>query len=448
MKKFVALLCVSLLLFTATGCTSNNTPTETTTPDTEPQVLKVAGLDGGYGTSGWEAVVAAFEAQEGVTVELQLEKNIDEILRPVIVSGRDIPDVIYLSYGAKGGLTATMAAENQIVNITDVFDMTIPGEEVTVNDKITPGLTSAISSSPYGDGEVYLAPVFYAPTGLFYNAGLFEEKGWEVPTTWDEMWALGDLAKEEGIALFTYPVAGYFDAFFSALLNQTAGPEVYERLMNYDTSAWELPEVKEAFEIVGKLATYVEESTVSNANGEGFTKNQQLILDNKALFVPNGTWLPGEMADAPRADNFEWGFIAAPTSNGNDRYSTTFTEQVYIPSGAENVDLAKKFIAFLYSDVATKLFLENTSDGAVMPVEGATALISDETVKQYYALYEEGVKPNAVGFVTVEPVEGVVIPGGTGILYGTINSVVNGTKTVDEWYQDVLDGVAQYDPNR
>ena len=29
------------------------------------------------------------------------------------------------------------------------------------------------------------------------------------------MWALGDLAKSEGIALFTYPTAGYLDAFMA-----------------------------------------------------------------------------------------------------------------------------------------------------------------------------------------------------------------------------------------
>ncbi|MFV0379286.1 MAG: carbohydrate ABC transporter substrate-binding protein [Anaerorhabdus sp.] len=446
MKKILALLFAGLLVLTATGCSSKEETAEPTeTPAGEETVLKVYGLNGGYGTAGWEAVAAKFEEMEGVKVELTLEKNISEILRPIVVSGRDLPDVVYLAYTSRDGLTATMASEKQIENITDVLSMTVPGEEVTVNDKLTPGLTSALSSSPYGDGELYLAPVFYSPTGLFYNAGLFEEKGWDVPQTWDEMWALGDLAKEEGYALFTYPVAGYFDAFFSALLNQTAGPEVYERLMNYDLEAWKLPEVKEAFDIVGKIATYVEESTVANANGDGFTKNQQLILDNKALFIPNGTWLPGEMAEAPRAEGFKWGFMAPPTSNGNDRYATTFKEEVYIPKGAANVDLAKKFIAFLYSDVATQLFIDN--GGAVMPITNATSLISDETSKQFYALYEEGVKPNSVGFATVEPVEGVVIASGTGILYGTINSVVNGTKTVDEWYQDVLDGVAQYDPS-
>ena len=41
--------------------------------------------------------------------------------------------------------------------------------------------------------------MFYSPCGLFYNAGLLEEKGWDVPKTWDEMWELGDKAKEEGI---------------------------------------------------------------------------------------------------------------------------------------------------------------------------------------------------------------------------------------------------------
>ena len=107
--------------------------------------------------------------------------------------------------------------------------------------------------------------------------------------------------KKEGIALFTYPTTGYFDAFFSALLNEAVGPEKYNKLMNYDTATWKDAGVKKAFDTVGKLAKYIEKNTVSNANKEGFTKNQQLILDNKALFCPNGTWLPGEMKDAPKS---------------------------------------------------------------------------------------------------------------------------------------------------
>ncbi len=446
--KRISKILLSLTMMASLAACSSSTGSSATAAATEgaseeQTVIKFAGLDGGYGTAGWEAVAAAFEKETGIKVELQMEKNIAETLRPVLTSGKDVPDVIYLSIGAEGKLTDTMVSEKQIQDISDVLTMTIPGETGTVKDKIIPGFTDALTSSPYQDGKLYLAPINYSPCGLFYDAGLFEEKGWEVPTTWDEMWELGDKAAAEGIALFTYPTIGYFDAFFSALLNATAGPETYTKLMNYDLDAWKLPEVKEAFDIVGKLADYAEENTVSNANSDGFTKNQQLILDDKALFCPNGTWLPGEMEDAPRSENFKWGFTALPAAESGDRYSTTFVEQVYIPNGAANVDAAKQFIAYLYSDTATELFYKN--GGAVIPTVNSSDMIGDDDAnKLYYSVYDNGAKANAVGFAAHDAVEGVDLTSAEGIIYGTVNSVVTKDKTVDEWYQAVLAGVEKY----
>lgn len=460
MKKTSLLAVSGLLALALAGCSAAGGSGESTTAAGESketdsaaqsmaeggegQVLRLSGLDGGYKKSGWEAVAAEFEKETGIKVELTLEKNIAETLRPVLTSGKNVPDLIYLSVGSEGKLTDTMIAEKQVSDISDVLGMTVPGEDATVEKKIIPGFTDALTSSPYGDGKLYLAPINYSPCGLFYNATLFEEKGWELPKTWDQMWELGEKAKAEGIALFTYPTTGYFDAFFSALLNETAGPEVYTRLMNYDPAAWELPEVKEAFEIVGKLASYTEENTVANANKDGFTKNQQLILDNKALFVPNGTWLPGEMADAPRAEGFAWGFTALPAvKEGGDSYSTTFVEQIYIPEAAENKELAKQFIAYLYSDKAVQLFYENSN--AVMPTLSASAAIKDEDEnKLYYSVYDKGAKANAVGFAAKEPVEGVDLTSAEGILYGTVNSVVTGDKTVEDWYKEVIEAVKKY----
>ena len=67
--------------------------------------------------------------------------------------------------------------------------MNVPGENVTVRSKINSDFLSTYVTNPYSDGKTYLMPMFYGPCGLFYNAGLFEQKGWDVPTTWDEMWA-------------------------------------------------------------------------------------------------------------------------------------------------------------------------------------------------------------------------------------------------------------------
>ena len=121
------------------------------------------------------------------------------------------------------------------------------------------------------------------------------------------MWELGDKAKAEGIALFTYPTTGYFDAFFYALLHESMGNEKFQEALRYGEGIWDTPEAQQAFDIVAKLATYTEKTTPANANDNDFQKNQQLVLDNKALFMPNGNWVIDEMREAPRAEGFDWG---------------------------------------------------------------------------------------------------------------------------------------------
>lgn len=447
MKRFLALVMVICLMFSLAACSSNtDAPADDNSKEggeVEERVLKIAGLDGGYGTEHWEELAAKFEEDNpGVKVELTLEKNIAEILRPQI-QAQDYPDLIYLAVGSAGNLTDTLIKEEALLDLTDVLDMEVPGEEVKVKDKIIPGFTDTLITNPYDDGKTYLMPLFYAPCGLFYNADLFGEGKYELPETWDDMFKLGEQAKEDGISLFTYPIAGYFDSLFYALLNEVGGSDTFNRCMNYDVDAWNSPEVKQAFEIVGELAKYTHPDTVSNANKEGFTKNQQLILDNKALFIPNGTWLPGEMADAPRAEGFEWGFMALPKLSEDElAYSYTFFEQMYILDGAKEVDLAKKFMAFMYSDEAAKIIYEKS--GAVQPILGASELMTDDDPnKLYFSIYDDGTMAAMGAFAAAPPVEGVDLTSGQGILFGTINSVVTGDKTVDEWHGEVVEGVAK-----
>lgn len=124
----------------------------------------------------WEKVCDAFEAaNEGVTVELTIDKNLEDVIDPAMKAG-DYPDVIMRAVGAESGMTETFIRDNNLTELTDVLDMTVPGEEVTVGEKILPGFTENTIVNPYGDGKTYLMPMFYGPCGLFYNAGLFEEK--------------------------------------------------------------------------------------------------------------------------------------------------------------------------------------------------------------------------------------------------------------------------------
>lgn len=422
----------------------------------DSKTLTIAGLDGGYGTEGWKKVIEKFEKDNDVKINATFDKKISDVVRPKITAGKDVPDIIYLTVGGVGGLTDTLIKEKQIADISALLDTEIPGEKTKVKDKVLSSFVQGATADPYGNGKLYLAPLNNAPCGLFYNAQLFKEKGWEVPTDWDGMWKLAEEAKKEGISLFTYPTAGYFDAFFTSLLNATAGPETYAKLISYDVDAWKLPEVKQAFEIVGKLAKYTAPTTVANANGDNFTKNQQLIIDKKALFCPNGTWLPGEMA-ATTPKDFEWGFTGIPAAKaGGDTYSTNFVEQMYVPEKAANKELAMKFMAYCYSDEAADLFYkygaldeDKSTDtekvykaGFLIPIKGSEKRVA-EADSFMFTLADKGVKTNSSTFMAANAVEGVTLTGETGILFGSINSVVSGDKSVDKWYNDSVDAVTK-----
>ena len=393
------------------------------------KTLKVAAVETAYGKAMWEKVCDAFEAaNEGVTVELTIDKNLEDVIDPAMKAG-DYPDVIMRAVGAESGMTETFIRDNNLTELTDVLDMTVPGEEVTVGEKILPGFTKNTIVNPYGDGKTYLMPMFYGPCGLFYNAGLFEEKGWEVPETWDEMWELGDKAQAEGIALFTYPTTGYFDAFFYALLHDEAmGEENFTKALKYEEGIWDTPEAQQVFDIIAKLASYTEKTTPANANDNDFQKNQQMILDNKALFMPNGNWVIGEMAEAPRAEGFEWGFTTLPAlEEGRERASYSFFEQVWMPKEAKNQDLGKQFIAYLYSDEAAEIFA--TEGGAVQPIAGMTDKLSGDAVT-YYGIYDTGAVAVLDAFSTTDPVEGLTT---RGAFFDPVNSLVSGDKTEDQW---------------
>lgn len=430
-KRIIVLLLCGIICICSVGCSTAEVNGDQN-GDKDKKVLKVAALESAYGTKGWKAVCEAFEkVNKNVDVELTIDKNIEDIIGAKM-KAKDHPDVVCVATGRAAGLTETMIKEEAIAELDGFKKMKIPGEDAKVGDKLLDNFTETAATNPYSDGKIYLAPVFNSPCGLFYNAGLFKEKGWELPTTWDRMWELGDTAKAEGIYLFTYPTAGYMDSLMYALLAQAGGIEFYNKCMRYEKDIWNTDEAKSAFDTAAKLLSYTEPTTVANANNENYLKNQQLILDNKVLFMPNGTWVEGEMKDAVRAEGFEWGFMPLPADESGDRYSYNYFEQVWIPKEADHIDLAKEFIAFLYSDTAVKEFAKV---GAVMPVKGVSEMLSEDK-KLYYGIYDDGAKPVLGQFAATEPVEGVSI---SAALFDTVNSVVTGDKTVDEWRKKVSD---------
>ena len=448
-RKLMALALVSAMATSMlAGCGSGDDSGKDSGKDadkgSEETVLKVAAFEGGNGTQIWEDIAKAFEeSHDGVKVELEMSPELDKDLTKAIQNG-DVPDVVYYNLGQPSGFTETMLKEEAIADISDVFD-----DEL--KDKMLDGILDGTDAQPYGDGKIYLAPIFYTPTGFWYNATLVGEgKQYEIPTTWDEFFALGEQAKKDGHALFTFPTTGYFDATIYAMLAQAGGLDFYNDALKYDANTWTSDEGKQHLDTVAKLVgkDYTQEDTVSNANADGgFKINQQNVIDGKALFMPNGNWVIGEMAASTPAD-YEWGMMGVPKWSEDESQSVyTFTEQMWVPADAPNMDLAKEFVKFMYSDEVVDICLNNkTTDKesgkesdtpVVVPVKGAADKLPDGVTKDCYAAATADDVVAVTGkWATTAPIEGLDM---AKAVYGPVESINTGDMTVDEWQKQLVE---------
>ena len=448
-RKLMALALVSAMATSMlAGCGSGDDSGKDSGKDadkgSEETVLKVAAFEGGNGTQIWEDIAKAFEeSHDGVKVELEMSPELDKDLTKAIQNG-DVPDVVYYNLGQPSGFTETMLKEEAIADISDVFD-----DEL--KDKMLDGILDGTDAQPYGDGKIYLAPIFYTPTGFWYNATLVGEgKQYEIPTTWDEFFALGEQAKKDGHALFTFPTTGYFDATIYAMLAQAGGLDFYNDALKYDANTWTSDEGKIVLDTVAKLVgkDYTQEDTVSNANADGgFKINQQNVIDGKALFMPNGNWVIGEMAASTPAD-YEWGMMGVPKWSEDESQSVyTFTEQMWVPADAPNMDLAKEFVKFMYSDEVVDICLNNkTTDKesgkesdtpVVVPVKGAADKLPDGVTKDCYAAATADDVVAVTGkWATTAPIEGLDM---AKAVYGPVESINTGDMTVDEWQKQLVE---------
>ncbi len=442
MKKIIALLLALAMVMSLAACGGKaEAPAATEAPKAdapaaeapaaEPVTIKVAAIETAYGSQVWADVAAAFEAETGIKVELTTDKNLEDVLTGPMQNG-EFPDVVHLAVGREAGLPEQLIKANALHDLTGMLATTIPGESATPAEKIAGGFTETSITNPYGDGVTYLAPMFYSPCGLFYNAKLFEDKGWEVPTTWDEMWALADVALAEGIYLFTYPTAGYFDTFIPALVNTIGGAEFWESVRTYEEGVWDTEEAKQLFSVIEKLASYTHPNTPAQANGQDFTKNQQMPMDGTALFMPNGTWITGEMAAyAETLENFAWGMTAVPGFDADVApYAYCWFEQAWIPAAAEHVTEAEQFVAFLYSDKAAEIF---ATVGAIQPIVGIADMLEGEN-KMFYSIYDNGAKAAMGDFAAFAEIPGITV---YDVFRGPIDSLVSGTLTIDEYVANI-----------
>lgn len=468
MKKTMALLlAVTLTVSGLTGCSSGSSDSKDSTAQTgavntgekekgdssdtasadiseEEQELNIAIFQGGFGDEYWNGVVELFEqSHPGVKVNMTISPTIADIIRPQIIAG-NAPDFIALNDSSEDGLILSLIKENALTDLTDVFDGQNYAGTGTLRDDIKDGLLESAKCAPYtGDDRIFLAPFNTGPQGLIYNKTLFDEKGWQVPATWDEFFALGDETAKADRALFTYQgiYPGYLEEMLWPAIASVGGMESIDAICSYEEGSFNNPTVLKVLQKIADISTngYLLKGTV----GMNHTESQSEMMLGKAAFITNGTWMESEMADAPREDGFEFAMAPIPTiEEGDTHYVLDSCEQFSIPAAARNPELAKEFLRFLYSDESVKLFAEKS--GAIYAVKSGRELSKDyisDAIYNMYGIYEEA---NTVSLV----MNFQSLPSNCKInvsdeVFQPITSVMSGEMTVEQWAESVEAAFAQ-----
>lgn len=355
-----------------------------TLTNTEKTKLKVAVFQGAYHTSYWDYCAKAFEDRHPeVDVELSINTNIGNILLPRM-KVQDVPDVVYLGSNNESGYTQKMIEDKKIASLESVFDQSI-------QEQFLPGLLDSKLLRPYEDQELYLAPLYYNVTGLWYHKELFERYGYELPSTWSEFLALGKQAKEDGVRLFTYQglTPSYLEALLWPMLAEKVGMDGLHDLFEDKEGAWKQEGVLDVLNVFYTIAQegYMSEDTITLT----YTQAQKRFLKGEALFLPCGNWFTQEMA-IDIEDEAAYGFMSVPTFDStSERYATVMIEQLYVPKDAKHVELAKEFVAMQYEKEFVKQ--NQTMSGGFVPV------IQDSYHQEEpFQIFEEALTPITTDF--------------------------------------------------
>jgi len=357
------------------GQVSDTNPFGVKSPSTVDAVI----FNGGYGIDYAEFAGKQVEAkQQGVTVKVTPTTKVAQTLQPRFVAGNP-PDVIDNS-GA--GLIGINTIRDQLAELNDVVEAK-NYEGTVIKDTLYPGVMNPGTF----DGKFVVLNYALTVYALWYSASLFEQNGWTVPKTYDEMLALGAEAKGKGKYLLGWgkEAATYYQTMAIDSAIKEGGDEVRLALDNLKPGCWSLPPVQDVFNGLKKIidAGYVK----PGGAGTQFTAAQAQWSDaEQFILYPSGGWIENEMKKQTKS-GFKMTGAPEPVVSSNSKMPwealhSTAGEGYIVPSQGKNVAGGKEFLrAMLSKDAAVnfaKTKLSSTIVKGTVPPDafGSTALQS------------------------------------------------------------------------
>lgn len=382
-------------------------------------------IDVGYGTDNIKAVAEEYrKINPNVQFYWETKANLDEIVESSLTDPNNERDLYYSSVAgfqkyASGAITGKNG-EILIEDLTGLFNSTAYGESRTIREKYRPEF---LPLTEY-EGKNWIMHWANGPCGLIYNKTMFEENGWELPRTTDDLIRLAETIRNANLKApgnkTVYPFAwagqnasNYWQYVSNVWWAQYQGENgftdqqgVYQGThddfwqFTYNGSVAEGYKVYEqtgrleGMKVLEELLRYDRRAMNYDSNAltwEHIAAQQEFLL-GRAAMIPSGDWMENEMRKLDLEHDIEIGVMPTPIISAlQDRlglsdeqweraletdgvnaevdyakslvYNVGANMVMMIPSGSKQKELTKDFLRFLYSDRGMEIFLKNGGSG-------------------------------------------------------------------------------------
>lgn len=184
-------------------------------------------------------------------------------------------------------------------------------------DKVIPGALQQFSKY---DGHWIAAPVnVHSTNWMWINKAALDKAGGKEPQNWDELVALLDNFKAQGITPIAHGGQPWQDATIFDAVVLSLGTDFYKSaFIDLDPAALGGDKMKTAFERMTKLRSYVDD----NFSGRDWNLASAMVIEGKAGVQFMGDWAKGEFVKAKQVPGTDFVCIRYPETQGSVTFNS------------------------------------------------------------------------------------------------------------------------------
>lgn len=283
---------------------------------------------------GWKDMPVAGGGGEAAMTTLRARVTAGNAPTAVQMLGFDISD--WANEGALGNLNAVASEEN--------WDSVVP---------------TALQAFAKHDGNWISAPVnVHSTNWVWISKSALDAAGGKEPTTWEELVAVMDAMKANGITPLAHGGQAWQDATVFDAVVLSMGNEFYQKSMiDLDPAALSSDTMVEVFNRMATLRSYVDD----NFSGRDWNLASAMVIEGKAGMQMMGDWAKGEFLKAGQTPGEDFVCIRFPGTQG----SVTFNSDQFamFGQGEGDNDAQLKMAASIMNPVFQSAF--NVVKGSV-----------------------------------------------------------------------------------